>query len=475
MCVPGTLTAAHYKGQAVTWADFSVVVDITASFNQVYYATINGIIMYDKINEKWGEPLTGSTGIEHTETRRIWVDRFNDQLFAETNSGLNEYDEHLEVWFPATELPDLGNDIRTVEPPRMVVPPPGYNYWSDGRLTDGVDREFPLRNAIDDNSGFLWTSAQHYGPARLGSNQGVLELMPYGLLQNRVDAMFLTDGELWMAGRIFTEVRTGITIFDPTANQFSYIESGRSRGFPAVDINCLAVDDTMIFVGSDEGLLLLDKSTLNVRKRLSTSQGIGDDQVLSIATVGNTIFVGTARGLNAFTVADSIFFVKPESFEDETIYDLLVVDSSVWIASSAGAYRLKLVNGQLQHFLDNDAILFAEVYKMTEYQNLLWFLADDGAVRLDKETGEASPIWLGPARYRPRSLAANESIVAIGTDKGMIIVYHSHPKQIKKEFTTDDGLASNNILALEIDGDYVWVGTDRGLTRFWWNNPDRVD
>ena len=45
----------------------------------------------------------------------------------------------------------------------------------------------------------------------------------------------------------------------------------------------------------------------------------------------------------------------------------------------------------------------------------------------------------------------------------------------EREFTVDDGLQSNNILALLVDGDYLWIGSDRGLTEFLWNDPDRID
>jgi ligand-binding sensor domain-containing protein len=37
--------------------------------------------------------------------------------------------------------------------------------------------------------------------------------------------------------------------------------------------------------------------------------------------------------------------------------------------------------------------------------------------------------------------------------------------------TTDDGLASNYVLSLRFDGDYLWIGTEKGLTRFFWNDP----
>jgi ligand-binding sensor domain-containing protein len=115
------------------------------------------------------------------------------------------------------------------------------------------------------------------------------------------------------------------------------------------------------------------------------------------------------------------------------------------------------------------------VYDIERYEDDLWFASDDGVVRLDTRTGETEPFWLAAQKIVPRALAVNDTIVAVASNKGMFFIYYKNRSQFAREFTTEDGLASNDINSLLMDGDYIWVGTDKGLTRFWWNNPDRVD
>ena len=74
-----------------------------------------------------------------------------------------------------------------------------------------------------------------------------------------------------------------------------------------------------------------------------------------------------------------------------------------------------------------------------------------------------------------RALAVNDRIAAISSDNGMTFIFHDLDKPYQKEFTRFDGLPSPYVYSLRMDGDYLWVGTDEGLTRFLWNNPDRVD
>ena len=84
---------------------------------------------------------------------------------------------------------------------------------------------------------------------------------------------------------------------------------------------------------------------------------------------------------------------------------------------------------------------------------------------------------VGPTNLKPRFsrslLIAWDTAVWAGTDHGVL-------KYIKEEdrwklFTTEDGLLDNEVRWILLDGDYVWFGTGRGLTQFYWNAPYRTD
>jgi ligand-binding sensor domain-containing protein len=472
-----TVNAVKLKGQAVTYADFNFVNSVAASMTHVYFATTQGIIRYNKLQERWEEPLTGASGIDNNDVTKVWVDTFDKELYAQTADGLFEYDPLFDRWFPADRLPELDNNSVHVPPPQIMHPPAGFTYAGDGLIIDRFDRRFRLNDIVDDRSGVLWIGTWGYGPARAGRTSSQIELMPYGLLQNRVNALFAQDGLLWVGGAaIFDGFRSGLSVFDPEENRFSHIESGVESDFPAVDINCLDGDDTCIYIGTTDGLFFLDKEQKRIIRRYSVRTGLSDDNVISLELVGDSIYVGTAKGLNVIlTVKDSVRVVRPTQFLNEIIYDLEQIDSSLWIASSAGAYRLKLSLGKLQKFRDPNAVLFNSVYDIERYGHDLWFASDDGLIRLNLQTGETEPFRLTNWKVTPRALAVNDTIAAVASDQGLAVIFYKNKKRQVREFTTDDGLASNTVYALLLDGDYLWIGTDRGLTRFLWNNPDRVD
>jgi ligand-binding sensor domain-containing protein len=475
-CSAATIDAATLKGQAVTYSDFNFVNYVAASMNHVYYATTQGIIRYDKLREKWEDPLTGTEGIDNEDISKIWVDVFDSRLIAQTSAGLLEYDTLFNRWYPLDELPEQDNQNDHLEPAAIMHPPIGFTYEGDGRIVDRYNRSFYLNDILDDFSGTLWIGTWGHGPAKAGRTARQIELMPYGLLQKRVNALIKQDSLLWLSGEIFDSYRSGITVFDLRDSSFRHIESGLDRDFPAVDVNCLDADDTCLYVGTPTGLYCLDKRTEIVNRKFSSRSGLSEDYVSSVKVVGDSIFVGTTAGLNIISmVPDSIHLVRPEWFLDELIYDLEQVETSLWIATSSGAYRLKLTSGALQKFEDPDLVLFGDVYDVACYGNDLWFASDDGLVRLDRQTGDSEPFRLTSEKIRPRVLAVNDTIVAVASDKGMTLLFYKNKKPFTRLFTTDDGLPSNTVYTLLIDGDYLWIGTDEGLTRFLWNNPDRID
>ncbi len=464
------------QDQVVTYADFSHVRYIASSLKYVYFATTRGIIRYNKLQEQWDEPLTGTSGIDEDDIQRIWVDNFDNNLYAETSAGLFEYDLLFGRWYPISELPELNNASKHVKPPEIMYPPPGFNYDGGGRLIDYWGRYYSFRDVLDDGAGQLWIGTWGYGAGKAGSATDFIELLPYGLLQDRVNTIFDDDTVLWVSGAVYGSYRTGLTIFNPEKETFSYIESGVGNSFPSVDVNCLTGDDKSIYIGTPYGLYILDKKTKSVEQKISRRHGLPDDNIISLLVDGDSIFVGTASGLGFLTIkADSVRVLRPQQFSGAIIYDLEQVNSSVWIASSAGAFRLKYGSGKLQRFQDPDLVLFGDVYDIEQYAEDLWFLSTGGLVRLNMATGTSRQYRDVTRAIEPHALAVNDTIAAVASNKGLTILFYGNKKPFTRDFTTDDGLPSNYLYTLLFDGDYLWIGSDRGLTRFLWNNPRRVD
>jgi ligand-binding sensor domain-containing protein len=476
MLVAAAATGEELPGQAVTYANFSYVNYVASSMSHVYFATTEGIIVYDKIAELWENPLTGSVGLGSREVRRLWVDTFGEKLYAITDGQRYEYEAVFDTWYPVTEIPEIRTGTRHVATPGNMFPPFGHNYLSDGRLVDPHGRSYPITDVLDDGDGNLWLGTWGYGTATAETGSQVIELRPYGLLQNDVSDIHADDSLLWLAGRAFGSFRTGLTWFDLTANRFGYVESGIDNRFEAADIYCLESDAKAVYVGSSSGLMVYDRRLGQVTDRLDRRNGLTDDDVISLKRVGDSLFVGTRYGLNLLDFgADSISYVNPREFINRAIYDMESVNGFLWLATSSGAYRLSLKTGKVQKLDAPDLPVLGHVYAAEAYGSELWFITDAGLVRLSVVTAHTEAYQNIPGRYGAGALAVNDRIVALASDHGLTLMFREEGKPFKKEFTTEDGLPSGVVKALLLDGDYLWIGSERGLTRFWWNNPRRID
>jgi len=473
------MPAATSEAKTVTYADFTRVNSITTSMTHVYFATTEGIICYNRAEGRWEDPLTGAEGVDNRDIRRIWVDTFNEKLYIQTSTGPYEYDLLFEEWFPVTEIPRLNTNYTHVKPPPVMYAPPGFNYDPRGFLTDKHGRDFYMNDIVDDRSGNLWIGTWGYGVAVAGSASNFVEFLIHGLIQNRVNAIYYdqyTDGALWVGGSTQGSFRTGLSAFDVNANRFWHIESGIGEELPDIDINCIEGDDRYVYLGSDAGLFFINRDGRQVARSIDYRSGLPDDNVQSLKSIGDSLFVGTTGGLALLTSnADSITLIRPGQFLNSIIYDFETTDSSIWIASSTGAFQLHFRTGRLQRFQDPNAIIFNRAYRIERFGSDVWLASDAGIVRVNLASGRTSAYSSMSGAYGGRALAVSDQIAATATNRGLMVYFLDEDEPFEREFTVEDGLPSNNILALLVDGDYLWIGSDLGLTRFLWNDPDRID
>lgn len=463
--------------KTVTYSDFQYIRYIAASMSHVYFATTEGITRYNKMEQRWEEPLTSSIGIDHTDIIRIWVDEFDKKLYASTTVNSYEYDILFDKWFPLSELPSLEIQYRHISAPDIMYLPGGFNYNQREAIIDPEGRDFQLTDIINDGSGNMWVGTWGYGAGVSMTTSNVVDFLPFGLIQKRVDAIDNYNGELWIGGANYGSYRTGLTKFDPEELVFEQVESGYSPDFPDGDILCIETDDDHVYAGTDIGLIIIDRNDNQILKRVSRRYGLDDEYILSLKKYGDSLFIGTTSGVEIYSLdEDSVFSFRPGQFRGEYIYDLEKTDSSIWIAATSGAFQYNFNTGKLQQFQDPNLIIFSEAQSLAIFNNFLWFASSNGLVKLDLKTAKNYGYPMPLYNLTGQSLAVNETIAAIATNSGLKFVYHKDPDKINEiTFDQNDGFPSDKILSVLLDGDFIWVGTDQGLTRFLWNDPYRVD
>jgi ligand-binding sensor domain-containing protein len=105
----------------------------------------------------------------------------------------------------------------------------------------------------------------------------------------------------------------------------------------------------------------------------------------------------------------------------------------------------------------------------------IWFASPRGILLFESE-GRKSTLYIPPGTVPERGvikLAVNRDRVFAATSIGL---YELDKKSgVFIHFTSQDGLLDDRVQALALEGDYIWCGTPKGVTKFYWNNPSRLD
>ena len=192
-----------------------------------------------------------------------------------------------------------------------------------------------------------------------------------------------------------------------------------------------------IWIATDEGLNRLCGNRVHKFYKQADGKGLSGNEINCLLNDDrtSTMWIGTQRaGLIAFNYDTGEFrFFRhdnnnPESLVTDAVTDLIKDDNGdIWISTYwEGVDRLDVKTGKFIH------------YNMTNVEglkcHLVWSIAFD-------DTGKY--LYLGHEE-------GGFSIIDIKARKA-------------KTFTSADGLLGNTVRSIHVDGDNVWLGTDKGL------------
>jgi len=86
---------------------------------------------------------------------------------------------------------------------------------------------------------------------------------------------------------------------------------------------------------------------------------------------------------------------------------------------------------------------------------------------------QVHPVKDHPLNAAVNRILASRQAVWVATNAG--VFKYDRAMQRWVQFTVEDGLADDRVYSIQLDGDYIYFGTARGLTKFYWNSPFRND
>jgi len=324
------------------------------------------------------------------------------------------------------------------------------HYFISYSVNEGLAQS-QVRDIVQSDDGFLWVATVG-GISRFDGINFETFNKSNGLISNLTNALYPGNG-----GTMVASCPGGLVSFNG-----SDIEDHRFEApFDNVLVNDLLLDEGQYILGSNgNGLLYFSNDSIFKRLDLGSNNR---NFIRCLSWYGSQILAGTKDGLilidengNSSLLNDSI-----------SVNEIVVSDAGHWIATNGDGLFL-FANDSLRQFTKADGLLNRYVRDVTiDHKGNPWILSKNIIQVLDQKTLSFSTI----KAFEPEQTsnmkviyADSEHNIWVGTDGYGILRFTGDRFEL---FSTEDGLSSNIVMAIEQDqnGSYYFATYGYGVVR----------
>ncbi|MDW3194107.1 MAG: two-component regulator propeller domain-containing protein [Cytophagales bacterium] len=354
----------------------------------------------------------------------------------------------------------------------------GLNFFDGVNFVSGFDegasstlRSDRIEDVLVDSRGDLWIATYQGGINKYYQQTFITynnqENLNLGMLQNRVTDMSLSlDGSIWLS------TNDGVNKYHNGSFETFSEASGHLK---FNDINQIYEDREgglwMGMIGTGRGLQYLKNGELKHYAHIENDpNSISSDFIESIfQDRQDRIWIGTRDGLNLFQEGTFIRFKyssDQNSIPSNQIRDISGgKDGGLWIATYGGGLSY-FKNGTFKNFLDPEQMPYKFLWDVAESHdgNDVWIATSGGVVKFDPNlqlsTFYGDRDGLIGERVSRITIDSKGQVWA-GSSKGLGLYLNELDKF--KTFTSEDGLAGDNINAILEQENKLYVGGEAGF------------
>jgi len=481
--------------------DFSVVTTVAATFDRVFATSRSMLVIWRPLEQRWEGPFEpGDPGalervflaaadpldqslwmvrpdgwLRYQPDMRVWQrgmipGRVNALVFDETDPGGGPFIGSSAGWY---RVPPGGFAAVPSPPPRRPQAPatvddalranPALQANAALILNDGRGRGGAYTAAAPARDGIGWfIGTAGNGLMYLQPGAAVPQRLPYGLIGDRVGALFAVPGGVWVATdrQEFAEPALSFV-----ASDFSHFDTRRGSamfGLGYQQVRRIVSHERALWLATDEGVVRVEGQS-DRAERVDMGRGLPDSRVYALLSRRGSLFAGTRRGLAR--INDSLRAVRvARSFSGEVL-SLEQTGDTLWLGTTDGVLMVPpeaVVAGRTPG-LTESASYRQPVVGMARLADTLVALTENQF--LWREPG--TDVWtLGPplsallgrlvafTPFRDGFFVAGEQGVGYATLNSAPqspLLGQEHPGRIRD---------------VAADPEYLWVGTERGVVRW---------
>lgn len=451
----------------VVIGDFSRVNAIASTTDRVYVVYPTAVATWHPIERRWDVPVSPPQPAVLRTVTSASVDPIDKSLWVMTGTGWLHYDPILNHWTNALPPPfNLPRPTTIADAMRDI---PQLQSLAPRIATDEYQRQGVLTAAAPDpahNGWFIGTSNRGLVFFdRMGVDAAAF---PFGLRGDVVGAILATSNGIWVATDADATHPAGVTELSPDLMRSTPLQGLTGRGLPFSAVRRMLAMPNATWFGTDKGAVRA-RAGSDALERFDVGMGLPDERVLALASIRGLLIAGTSRGL-ATLHNDSAFARLAVDFSDP-VYALHVRGDTVWVGSARGLFAL--VPGNDEPMMPDGFRLVGggpvAVLGIGYVADTLVAMTPDRLLWRDPGSGAwtAGPLLSGQFG----SLVAFDVVASGAWIGGPLGAGFVRPNTTALRWLMVGNQIPDEVTAIAARDQFLWVGTRGGLVRFLLTTP----
>lgn len=460
--------------------------DIVESNSFIYFATTGaGILRYDKFKDEFVFPYTESNGlisnnISHFITSKadsgivfktrvaIQTDR-GKQAFALEQSDNFRFLDDAGITFQnsgekSSRTRALGDENYFLEQP--------FNFIKPNIASGPGFQEFRITKRYDDLTGGVWLIVDNFGFFHANTSSGFYKAIRFGPITNTILDLQIVDDNVWLTQNSNNnDLLPVLTKWSLSNTWTHYYEKYSMEINSPYYTKALAFKERIWFAGKF-GLLSFDPKNESFDEY--RFKGLYNTAISDLYAIGDTLLLASSNGLYFYSPKkDQISQLVSKLIGNVQINAIAANASMIFVSTRFGLYQINRADMSVRNF--KTKLQFPNFKTdVIEYQDeKFWFNNSDGIFSYDPKRDEVKQIHLSSAFFtlNVNAIKVVKNNIFLATDKGLLMFLNGNDEWIW--ITRREGLPSNQLTDIEIDGDFLILSSSQGIAEFLWNDPNR--
>ncbi len=481
--------------------DYGRVSAVAATFDRVYVASTTGVVLWRPLERRWDGPYDPPDATVLGGVFLAVADPLDQSLWLARPDGVVHFQPELRLWQVVPLFDRLRGLALDRDDPGSGVYVLGSAGWS--RIPPGglsavpaapprrplaaatVDDAIRANRTLEANAAQIlldergrvvrYTSA---APAADGigwyvgtSGVGLLYLRPgdalpqrlrFGTAGTRIAALFAAPGGVWAASERTAFDDAALSYVAADLGEFRVLRGPPTQGLGGLEVRRLAGQQRDLWLASDAGLTRIEVESGRV-ERFDMGRGLPDNRATWVLPRRGSVYVATPHGIARVT--DSLTVERLGRGYTDPVLALEVGGDSVWLGTPSG---LLLVPPGAEAAGRTPGLAASAAFQ-APVLSLAWLADTLVALTPDQLLWRApgGDAWtLGPnlsaTLGRLRTFVASGPGFFVAGDRGLGFAGLRTP--VQRPWLGAD--LPGPVRDLAVEGDYLWVATERGLVRW---------